>query len=294
MTRLPSLSALRAFEAVGRTRSVRAAGEELSVSPTVISRHLQNLQLDLGVDLVEPRGRGLALTPAGDAFHAQVTQAFDILRQAVRNARPVQRESLNLWCIPGIANRRLLPRLPELQERLKALEVTLQPTLSRPDFTHAEADAEIVYLGEFQRGQGVRAELLAQPKVFPVASPSFQARYPGLSSPSDLLGLPLIHEESTQQWERWFTAVGVQEVPPLRGPRLWHAHLAIEAACLGQGIALANRFLVEEDLRAGRLVEVVPSDVRLGGYYLVAPAGHWDDPSIKTLRHWLEGIFEER
>ena len=44
-------------------------------------------------------------------------------------------------------------------------------------------------------------------------------------------------------------------MPPLRGPRLWHAHLAIEAARLGQGIALANRFLVEEDLTADRLVE---------------------------------------
>src|SRR5690606_22280097 len=136
------------FEAVGRTMSVRAAGEELSVSPTVISRHLQNLQLDLGVDLVEPRGRGLALTPAGEAFHARVKQAFGLLRQAVDEARPAPRDSLNIWSIPGIANRCLLPRLPELQEKLKNLEITLQPTLSRPDFTQAEADAEIVYLEE--------------------------------------------------------------------------------------------------------------------------------------------------
>lgn len=294
MKRLPSLNALKAFEAVGRTRSVRAAGEELSVSPTVISRHLQNLQLDLGVDLVEPRGRGLVLTAAGDTFHAQVTQAFDILRQAVRQARPFQRENLNLWCMPGIANRRLLPRLPELQERLKALEVTLQPTLARPDFARDEADAEIVYLDDFQHGPGLRADLLAQPQVFPVASPSFHARYPGLAEPVDLIGLPLLHEESTQQWEQWFRAAGVKEVPPLRGARLWHAHLAVEAACLGQGVALANRFLVEEDLRAGRLVEIMPSNVRLGGYYLIAPAGDWSDPSIKTLRHWLESIFKER
>jgi DNA-binding transcriptional LysR family regulator len=115
-----------------------------------------------------------------------------------------------------------------------------------------------------------------------------------LAKPSDLLGLPLLHEESTQQWERWFTAVGVSEVPLLRGPRLWHAQLAIEAACLGQGIALANSFLVEEDLRTGRLVEIVPSDVRLGGYYLVAQAKHWEDASIKTLRHWLKSIFGEQ
>jgi DNA-binding transcriptional LysR family regulator len=80
-------------------------------------------------------------------------------------------------------------------------------------------------------------------------------------------------------------------LPALRGPRLWHAHLAIEAARLGQGIALANRLLVEEDLTAGRLIEIVPSEVRLGGYYLIAPHRHWRDPAIKALRTWLYNIL---
>ncbi len=293
ITRLPSLSALRAFEAVGRTGSVRAAGEELSVSPTVVSRHLQNLQSDLGVDLVEPHGRGLSLTPAGGSFHGQVAQAFDLLRQAVLHVRPAQRNSLNIWCVPGIANQRLLPRLPELQDRLPGVEIILQPTLSRPDFAHAEADAEIVYLSEPEGRPNLRVELLAQPLVLAVASPSFQARYPNVTSPLDLFGLPLVHEESTQQWERWFNQMGLQTVPPLRGPRLWHAHLAIEAARLGQGVALANRLLVQEDVTAGRLIEIVPSEARLGGYYLIAPQGRWRDPSIAILRTWLKGILRE-
>ncbi|QFU17512.1 LysR substrate-binding domain-containing protein [Microvirga thermotolerans] len=293
MIRLPSLSALRAFEAVGRTKSVRAAGEELSVSPTVVSRHLQNLQAELGVDLVEPRGRGLALTPAGEAFHEQVAQAFDLLRQAVRNVRPAHRESLNVWCMPGIANRRLLPRLPELQDRLEGVEIILQPTLSRPDLSRDEADAEIVYLREPEPSRHLRSELIARPRVFPVASPAFLARYPRLKAPSDLLAVPLIHEESTEQWEEWFRSIGLAAVPPLRGPRLWHAHLAVEAARLGQGVALANRFLAGEDLAAGRLVEVVSSDVRLGGYYLVAPTGRWRDPAIGALRNWVKSSLSD-
>ncbi|WP_163893179.1 helix-turn-helix domain-containing protein, partial [Proteus mirabilis] len=69
--RLPSLNALRAFEAVGRTGSIKAASDELAVSPTVVSRHIRNLQLDLNVALVEAHGRGLLLTAAGEAFHAQ-------------------------------------------------------------------------------------------------------------------------------------------------------------------------------------------------------------------------------
>lgn len=290
-TRLPSLTALRAFEAVGRTSSVRAAGEELSVSPTVISRHLQNLQLELGVELLKPQGRGLSLTPAGEIFHAHVKQAFNVLRMAVREVKPGQRNSLNIWCMPGIANRCLLPRLPELQDQLKGLEIMLQPTLARPDFTRAEADAEIVYLAEAPQEPHLRAELLAQPQVFPVASPGFHARYPRIEEARDLLSLPLIHEESTQQWEQWFSKVGIVDLPALRGPRLWHAHLAIEAARLGQGIALANRFLVEDNLATGRLAKVLPHHVRLGGYYLIAPSGHWRDPNVLALRTWLKKIL---
>jgi LysR family glycine cleavage system transcriptional activator len=66
--RLPSLNAMRAFEAFARTGSVKAASEELAVSPTIISRHLRNLQLDLNVTLIEPRGRGLNLTSVGEAL----------------------------------------------------------------------------------------------------------------------------------------------------------------------------------------------------------------------------------
>jgi LysR family glycine cleavage system transcriptional activator len=290
MTRLPSLNALRAFEALGRTGSVRAAAEELAVSPTVVSRHVQNLEVDLGLDLVEPRGRGLALTAQGRALYKPVGQAFDLLRRAVHEARPHRRESLVIWCTPGVANRRLLPLLPDLQTRLKPLDVILQPTLARPDFDREEADVEIVYLHSFEPTANRRAELLASPCVHAVASPAFRARYE-VGTAADLLALPLVHEESTAQWEAWFRAQGIAEVPALRGPRLWHAHLAIEAARLGQGVALANGLLVEEDLAAGRLVDLVPSDVVLGGYYLVGPADHWRDPAITALRTWLKEVL---
>ncbi len=103
--------------------------------------------------------------------------------------------------------------------------------------------------------------------------------------------MPLIHEESTEQWERWLRKAGVAELPPLRGPRLWHAHLAIEAARLGQGVALANAVLAGEDLAAGLLVEMVPSDLRLGGYYFLSEAARWDEPGLATLRGWLRDLF---
>ena len=292
MTRLPSLIALRAFDAVGRMGSVRAAGEELHVSPTVISRHLHNLEQELGLVLVVAKGRGLALTPAGEAFHARLRRGFDLLRQAVEEARPAPRGGLNIWCVPGIAQRRLLPRLPTLQSELAGLEIQLQPTLTRPDFARGEADAEIVYLAEEPALPTLRAELLAMPAVFPVASPALLARYPAIRTLADLLTLPLLHEESTLQWEQWLAMAGLSDIPALKGPRLWHAHLTIEAARLGQGIALTNRLLAEDDLINGKLVEIPGPDVKMGAYYLITPSAMGRDPALAKLRRWLKRSLE--
>jgi len=286
--RLPSLIALRAFEAVGRTGSVRAAGDELAVSHTVVSRHLQNLQKSLGVGLVRGEGRGVMLTEAGLAFHAQISQAFDIIARATTTVRPASRPVLNIWCIPGVANRRLLSRLPELTGPPRNWDVNLQPTLSHPDLSRAEADAEIVYADVVDSRGALMAEALVRPRVFPVASPAYLARYPAITCVADLANATLIHEESTDQWERWFELAGVSDLPPLRGQRLWHAHLAIEAARLGQGIAIGNDVLVDDDLRAGALVEVIPTSVYMETYQLVALKERWGDPAIVALRDWLK------
>ncbi|MDF2812831.1 MAG: putative transcriptional regulatory protein LysR family [Microvirga sp.] len=288
--RLPPLVALRAFDAVGRRQSIRAAGDELAVSHTVVSRHLRNLEDWLGVKLVEARGRGLVLTAEGARYHAQIGRALEAIARATADLRPTARRTLAIWCFPGLANRRLLAHLPGLEARLPDWEIVLHPTLARCDLARGEADAEIVYLDNVENTDRLRAELLARPRVFPVASPTFMARYAGVETIRDLLRLPLIHEDSTDQWDRWLSLAGVDTPPTLSGPRLWHAHLAIEAARLGQGVALANEMLVEEDLRTGALIEVVPSDLRLCGYYLVAAASRWEEPTMVVLRDWLRGL----
>ena len=147
-------------------------------------------------------------------------------------------------------------------------------------FSRGEADAEVVYLESAESTDRVRAELLARPRVFPVASPTFMARYARVETTPDLLRLPLIHEDSTDQWAQWLTLAGLPVVPSLNGPRLWHAHLAIEAARLGQGVALANEMLVEDDLKSGALIELVPlgyPPLRILCHRTCAPVGGADD-----------------
>ena len=77
--RLPPLAALRAFEAAGRHLSFSKAGEELLVSQSAISHHIQTLETSLGVPLFVRRTRAVSLTPEGAGYLATVRQAFDLL-----------------------------------------------------------------------------------------------------------------------------------------------------------------------------------------------------------------------
>jgi DNA-binding transcriptional LysR family regulator len=107
-----------------------------------------------------------------------------------------------------------------------------------------------------------------------------------------LLNAPLLHEENESQWYSWFGEHGVPtDHASLSGPRLWHAHMTLQAARRGQGVALANPYLLGDDLSAGRLVRLpadCEQDVSLGSYVFVARADQWQTPAIVRFRLWLK------
>ena len=285
--RLPPLNGLRAFEAVARRASMRRAAEDLSVCHTVVSRHVRNLEAWFGTRLVESGPRGIRLTEEGARLYSAVNEAFDTIASATSAIRPsAGGRSLKLWCVPGLAAQWLTARVADLQSVLPGVEFVLRATLDRPDFAHHEADVQIAF-GE-SIPTGGRTMLLERSRLFPVASPAWLAENGPIETPADLARARLIHEESHDQWRRWFERVGHRPGGSLEGPRLWYASSALEAAVAGQGVALATRLQAADDMRDGRLVELLSTRVGLGDYWLVAPEQRWNDPSQVRLRRWLE------
>ncbi len=126
----------------------------------------------------------------------------------------------------------------------------------------------------------------------PVASPAYLAALDQpLMQPADVLRLALLHEESYDYWEAWLAAQGI-EAEMLPGPRLWHAHLTVEAACRGQGVALANHFLFRDDMATGRLVPVPVAgqplpQLALGTYVFSMRNDRWENPAAACFRQRL-------
>lgn len=290
--RLPPLIMLRAFEATGRTGSMRKAASDIGISHTVVSRHIQNLEAWIGAKLLTAGPRGATLTPEGQELFDITTTAFhSIAETAARLRTGAGQDEFHIWCVPGLATRWLTPRLDDIRHVIASGEVLLRAIDRIPDFAGGEADL-MVGFGDFDALPEGAIPLL-QPRMFPVASPAWLQRHCMPGSLEELTRLPLIHEESHAQWTTWFERAGTRLQQPLTGPRLWDANLGFDAAMAGQGVALTSDLMVAREIEDGRLVELFETDIRVGGYYLLTSEAGLKDERCARFRIWIEAAIRE-
>ncbi|MFT3688371.1 LysR substrate-binding domain-containing protein [Paenirhodobacter sp.] len=285
-SKLPPLIMIRAFEAVGRTGSIRKAAEDIGVSHNVVGYHIRNLESWLGTVLIERSPRGVTLTPEGRQFHATVAEALARIAAAAGRLRSPRRV-LNVFCPYGLASRWLTPRLSHLEQHLPGCEISVHPCVTLPEKGAGPGDLLIGYGPQDDVPPG--AEVITWMRAFPIASPGFVRLHGQPSSVADMLGFPLIHEQDLDQWAGWFAAAGVTIGPAaLKGPRLGNLSLCIDATVAGQGIALGFSLVVRDLLAGGQLVELLATDIHLGCYYLLSPAEVARDPVRSRFVAWLK------
>lgn len=292
---LPPFAALRAFEAVGREGGIRKAATTLSLDHAVVSRHIRQLEDWLGVALFKRDAGHLALTDVGARYHARISEAIFELGWATAEVMAEEdHKGVRVWSVPGFAAQWLSGQLAEFERLHPEHQVELRPTDAMARLAVHEADVDIRFYGDSwpprPDGKGLQYIELARPKIMMVASPEVARRLSRLGSLADLLDGPLIHEEHDEQWKAFFRLNGVDPGPRLAGPLLWHAHLAIAAARLGRGVALASTYLVGHDLANGALVELTlpgAQQVSFGFYGFVARQDRWTSPAISELRRFL-------
>src|SRR5438309_320037 len=143
MRRLPSLNALRSFEAAARLGSFSEAARELYVTQGAVSRAIQGLESWLGVQLFLREGKRVAVTDAGRGYREEIGAALD--RMALATARLLQQREglpLRIDALPTVAMRWLIPRLPRFQAQWPGVEVHLA-TSDRPVIAGGAFDVAI-------------------------------------------------------------------------------------------------------------------------------------------------------
>ena len=289
--RLPSLNALKAFEAAARLESFTDAAAELFVTHSAVSRHVRDLEEWLGTQLFVRTGRGVDLTDAGRRYVSRLTPLFDQLAEATREAAAVgDVRQLNVSVEPAFASRWLVPRLGRFNDLHPDIELAIDPTNKLADFRAGEADLGIRYgTGGWEDAEAIK---LSDVVIFPVCAPSLIIDVPGIK-PDGLRNYNLLHEQRKQWWADWLSAAGIAGVEDWRGT-VFQNHLAIEAAEAGQGFALGNQILCTDALLEGWLRRPFNIDIKDHGSYWIARArGMKETPPARAFREWLMSEMAE-
>jgi LysR family glycine cleavage system transcriptional activator len=267
--RLPPLAALHAFEAAARHDSFQRAGEEMHLSAGAVAHQVKQLEAWLGVSLFQRLPRGVALNAAGRRYAESLRPILGSLADVSQAARrQVDEKVVTVSATQSFATRWLMPRLGSLREKHPEIDLRVLASTHPADFARDGVDVAIrLGTGPYP---GLKSDPMQEERFVAVCSPAFAAATDVLNGPADILRYTLLHDEpevripKETDWTRWLRQFGVNYADN-SGARFSHTYLTLEAAANGQGIAIAPEFLLTADLRAGRLVRLLPQSV-LGPY----------------------------
>jgi LysR family glycine cleavage system transcriptional activator len=292
-TQLPSLNALRAFEAAGRHLSFSKAAEELHVTPAAVGHQVKALEQHLGTVLFERLNRALQLTAAGQSLLPGVSDVFYRLTEVVATFR--RRDAnrpLTVSMPPSFGATWVIPRLERFRARHPDIDIRLDADNRVVDLIQDDVDVGLRYgLGDYP---GMRIDCLLSEEVFPVCSPRLlEGRHP-LRELEDLRWHTLLHVDGYVQhdfwpdWNMWLQSAGMSDLDVRRSLQFSQTTLALQAAVAGQGVALGSRVLAGNELAHGRLVRPFAHGSRMSfAYYMVCPEALADEPRIAAFRAWI-------
>ncbi|CAH1677006.1 Transcriptional regulator, LysR family [Hyphomicrobiales bacterium] len=261
--RLPSLNALRAFEAAARLESFTKAADELGVTAGAITQQIRQLEATLGFPVFRRLAQGVALTDAAREALPRLTRGFDMLGQAMQALREAEpHRPLAIAALPCLAQLWLSPRLPALQQAFPDLQISLSAMEEPPDSRREPYDLALFYRETAEAG----ALQLADDAILPVCAPALAGQ---IASAADLARQTLLHDAVWRDdWARWLAfALPQARIDAGRGPAFSLYSLALDACLSGSGVLMGRMSLVASHLASRRLVapftQAMPTPDRL-------------------------------
>lgn len=286
--RLPSLRAVEIFVAAGRTLSFAAAAKEVRLTPSAVSRRIQNLERELGVPLFTRFNRRIELTGAGARFLDAAGRAIDLIERESASLRPQrQRGLLRLSTLQSLTSTWLLPRLLAFRQQRPDIDLQIETSTDLADLASGIFDAAIRF-GE-GKWPGLVAERLFETKGFAVASPNhWRCGEPASATALEQATfLEVVHMPDL--WPQYLAGLGFRGYRPRQLQTFDNLQILHEAAAIGLGLALTARELVEAHLATGRLAPAfsdAPVTLRQS-YYFVCRKDRRDEPALRALRSAL-------
>lgn len=295
---LPSLNALRAFEAVSRHLNYRRAAEELNVSPGPANQLVSKLEEAIGGPLLEKRGRGLALTPIGAAGRDGLHLPFRQIADTVERMRMMTNSGrLIVSTTPSFAASWLVPRLESFKSRHPGIDVLIDSTPQIVEISYGAADVAIRF-GVKDHGKNVVHRLFDE-ELCAFCSPVLAKGPPAIKKIEDLENVTLLRWDLSQfewaentrkwnYWKHWLAQQGASHVTPGEGIRFSDYNLAVQAAIAGQGFIIGSTPILRDLLDAKLLVTPFRRGVKTDiGYDLVTTEASAVRSDVSAFIDWI-------
>ncbi|MFI8482327.1 LysR substrate-binding domain-containing protein [Pseudomonas sp. NPDC078700] len=285
--KIPSTTALIAFESAARHQSFTKAAQELALTQSAICRQIAGLEAFLNVELFRRSRRGVVLTEAGASYSRRVASQLDAVERDTLAVIGQQGAiTIELAVVPTFGTQWLLPRLKEFQHLHPQVTVNLT-NRTRP-FLFADTDFDAaIYFGDGD-WSGTASYRLMRENSMPVCSPALLDGRKQLSA-DELATLPLLQQTTRPYgWRQWFNAQGMAVARDMSGPRYELFSMLAQAAIHEMGIALIPPFLIERELSEDRLIIASPySYPSEKAYFLIIPERKAESAALQALRDWL-------
>ncbi|MCA3262687.1 MAG: LysR family transcriptional regulator [Telmatospirillum sp.] len=284
---LPSMEALRAFEAAARHSSFTAAAKELGLTQSAISRVVASLERRAANRLFERVGRGLILTEAGEAFARGLRPSLAAISSSMLDLTGYSAgtRDLTVSTLPTFGSHWLAPRLARFAKRHPKIRLKIQTRGDAFDFAESDADCAIFYGAE--SWPSALSDRLLDVSLIPVCAPGLlKVRR---SKSETLANLPLLqHSRQPHAWPAWFRLTKRHHPAPASGYWFDTYDPLIRAATGGLGAALVRDFLVEREIADGSLVALhdAPTPAE-HPYFFVYPEKKRMRRELQAFRVWL-------
>ena len=290
---VPSFSGVESFVSTAELKSFRGAARKLGVTPAAVSKAVAKLEDRLGAKLLNRTTRHVSLTPEGELYLRHCREALDrleageeLVKEAAQVAAGVVRVSASPVLGPPIVRQlhRLTDRHPGLQVQLSVSDRTVGLVVEHVDVA--------VRLGALE-DSALIARRLRSPRWVTVVAPTWLARHGPVDTVDDLAGHPAVKfvmpDGSLSELRFGPDSRVVNTATPVL---VDDGNLLVEGALAGLGPAQVFDFMVDEHVRAGRLVELLPESAAEGpAVHALTLPGRQRSPRIRVFVDYLLDVL---
>ena len=285
MRKLPSLHAVRIFEACSQLLNFSVAARELCLTHSAVSHQIKQLEEWFGQPLFTRRPDGVQLTANGEILARAATQSLTILEAACTQITAItESQTIRLAAPSSFIAMWLIPRLDAFEHSNPHVRLQLQTQGDYQDLLAQRVDALIIS-AEPPWPKHIESTTLFTDSSGPVCAPD----WPHMpQEPDDLIDQPLLATLSRRDaWESWGSLKGLDHHRLRQARQFDSLQLMLEGAAAKLGIGIAPEQLVKREIRQGRLVAPLGFAAGTSVFALCLLQSRTADASLSTLRHWM-------